>query len=148
MKFEITVPKGDENVKIKNLSDEVYLYPHSGIKLEIKPNCDVILNKYLAKTLFGDWEKEGEFAEQLRRKQKGIEHYEIITKHIEIPVSLKKVEEEVEVSISEPEFVDLWDEPEINVQTTELKTCQGVTKAGKPCKRLAVTGGKYCTQHI
>ncbi len=25
--------------------------------------------------------------------------------------------------------------------------CQATTKAGKPCSRNAVNGGKYCTQH-
>lgn len=140
MKFEITIFENNkENVLVKNIGEVDYIYNRSGIDVTILKNKEKKLNANLAKALFGDWEQGDLFSEIQRRKNKGIFSFEIITKVETEKRNIEKEEAQFEITQSSVEFPDLLE--------VESVQCEGYTKLGNRCKRMADEGLTVCALH-
>lgn len=146
MNYEITIFENDKkHVFVKNNGENDYEYTR-GLELSIPKGQEVEVETHIAKLLFGDWEKEGEYAERKRRENSNIHLYKISTKTAQKDIFKENDEQTFDMAqMKEKEFVDLFEEKEEEKEEKPSK-CQAKTKSGKECKGKGLENG-YCAIH-
>jgi hypothetical protein len=137
------------NVEMKNKTLEITLFSND------IAHCLVDEEKYkigLAKTVFGDWDKLGDYKENQRRKFRGNAHYKFKVKTIQVKEDVIDDTPDFDETEIEDEFPGLQpklddEQPEDEQIELNDEKCSAITKSGKQCKMDKAEGCDECNFH-